>query len=86
MSLRLRLIALVALALVASLILGGMIACLNASRSVGVEMKSALLLGRRAIDSAAPSIAASPAPAHELASLIAAFDGNRSYGQKLVTA
>ena len=77
MSLRIRLIALVAIALAASLLLGGTIACLNASRSVGVEMTSALLMGRRAIDGAAASIAASPAPLHELESLIAAFDGNR---------
>ena len=45
MSLRFRLIGLVCVALAASLALGGLIAWVNASRSVRTEMSSALLVG-----------------------------------------
>jgi hypothetical protein len=45
MSLRLRLIGLVCIAPVASLVLGGLMAWVNASRSVRIETHSALLAG-----------------------------------------
>src|SRR5215470_16455373 len=77
MSLRVRLIGLVAVALVISLLLGGAIACYNARGSVGVEMKAALLVARRAVEDAASSIAMSPEPRRELARLVALFAGNR---------
>ena len=77
MSLRLRLIGLVALALVISILLAGAIACYNASGSVGVEMRSALLVGRRAVENAAAGIQASPDPRRDLERLIGLFRGNR---------
>ncbi|HEX5318613.1 MAG TPA: ATP-binding protein [Stellaceae bacterium] len=77
MSLRLRLIGLVALALVISILLAGAIACYNASGSVGVEMRSALLVGRRAVENAAAGIQASPDPRRDLDRLIGLFRGNR---------
>ena len=72
MSLRLRLIGLVAMALVISLLLAGAIACYNASGSVGIEMRSALLVGRRAVENAAAGIQASPDPRRDLERLIGA--------------
>lgn len=77
MSLRLRLISLVTVALVISILLGIAIACYNASGSVGVEMRSALLVGRRAVENAAPGIAVSPEPRRDLARLVAVFAGDR---------
>lgn len=77
MSLRLRLIGLVTIALVISLLLGGAIACYNASGSVGIEMRSALLVGRRAVENAVGGIQASPEPQRDLERLIALFGGNR---------
>ncbi len=60
-----------------SILLGVAIACYNASGSVGVEMQSALLVGRRAVENAAAGIAASPEPRRDLENLIAVFAGNR---------
>ena len=77
MSLRLRLIGLVAIALVISLVLGGAIACFNASGSVGIEMQAALLVGRRAVENAAGDIQASPEPRRDLERLVGLFRGNR---------
>jgi two-component system sensor histidine kinase UhpB len=77
MSLRVRLIGLVTAALVISIMLGVAIACYNASGSVGVEMRSALLVGRRAVENAAGGIAASPEPRRDLERLVAVFAGNR---------
>ncbi|HEY1798213.1 MAG TPA: histidine kinase [Stellaceae bacterium] len=77
MSLRLRLIGLITVALVTSILLGVAIACYNASGSVGVEMRSALLVGRRAVENAAPAIASSSEPQRDLEHLVAVFAGNR---------
>jgi two-component system sensor histidine kinase UhpB len=77
MSLRLRLIGLVAITLVISLLLGCAMACFNASGSVGVEMKSALLVGRRAVESAVDKLQASRDPGRDLAGLVTLFAGNR---------
>lgn len=77
MSLRLRLIGFVTAALIVSILLGVAIACYNASGSVGVEMRSALLVGRRAVEDAAGGIAGSPAPRRDLERLVGVFAGNR---------
>ena len=77
MSLRLRLIGLVAIALVLSLALAAAIACLNASRSVGVEMRAALLVGVHTVENALPGILASTDPHGDLAQLVTLFRGNR---------
>ena len=50
MSLRFRLIGLVCLVLLISLALGAAIAYSNASRSVRIEMRAALLVGRQTVE------------------------------------
>jgi two-component system, NarL family, sensor histidine kinase UhpB len=77
MSLRLRLISLVCLALVVSLTLGGLAAWFNASRSVRNEMRSALLVGRQTIDNAIERLQDTPEQSRGLDELVASFAGNR---------
>lgn len=77
MSLRWRLIGLVAIALVLSLALAAAIACFNASRSVGIEMRAALRVGVHTVENAASSIRSSADPRHDLERLVALFRGNR---------
>src|ERR1700741_2539152 len=77
MSLRLRLIALVCCILVASLVLGGVIAYGTASRSVRTEMRAALAVGRQTIESAVYRLQNAADPERELDGLIASFEGNR---------
>ena len=77
MSLRFRLIALICLALVVSLVLGGATAWVNASRSVRTEMRSALLVGRKTIESAIERLQQAPDPSRDLDDLVASFQGNR---------
>jgi two-component system, NarL family, sensor histidine kinase UhpB len=76
-SLRLRLIGLVCIALVVSLALGGVAAWLNATRSVRTEMRSALLVGRQTIENAIERLPTSPDPSRGLDDLVASFAGNR---------
>jgi two-component system, NarL family, sensor histidine kinase UhpB len=77
MSLRFRLIGLVCIALVASLVLGGATAWVNASRSVRTEMRSALLVGRQTIESGIERLQQAPDPSRGLDELVASFKGNR---------
>lgn len=77
MSLRFRLIGLVAIVLVASLVFGGVIAVFTASRSVQTEMQSALLVGRQTVENAVLELPKSRDPRHDLENLIASFRGNR---------
>lgn len=77
MSLRIRLIGLVAVVLVVSLGCGGLMAYLNASRSVRTEMQSALQVGRQTIQNAIEGLPAAGDPRPELESLVASFRGNR---------
>jgi two-component system sensor histidine kinase UhpB len=77
LSLRLRLIALVALVLALSLAAGGTVASLNASRAVEAEMRGALALARQTIDAGLAALARSADPERDLAELVAAFRGNR---------
>src|SRR6516164_9610641 len=77
MSLRFRLIALICLALVVSLVLGGATAWVNASRSVRTEMRSALLVGRKTIESAIERLQNAPEPSYAVGELVASFEGNR---------
>ena len=77
MSLRFRLIGLVCAALAASLVPGGVIAWVNASRSVQTEMRSALLVGRNAIERAIEALQNTSDPSRGLDALISSFNGNR---------
>jgi two-component system sensor histidine kinase UhpB len=77
MSLRWRLIGLVAVALVLSLALAAALACFNASRSVGLEMRAALLVGVHTVENAIGTARVSPDPQRDLDNLVALFRGNR---------
>jgi two-component system sensor histidine kinase UhpB len=76
LSLRLRLIGLVAVVFVLSLALGGTVASRNASRSVQAEMRSALAAGRQTIETAVAALGRSDEPRRDLAQLIASFREN----------
>ena len=88
MSLRLRLKGLVCIALVISLIVGGAAAWLNATRSVRTEMRSALLVGRQAIENAIARLqnAPDPYPSRALDDLVASFAGNRHLRVRFIGA
>src|SRR3984893_6957244 len=77
MSLRLRLISLVAIVLAVSLLFGGAIACFSASRSVRTEMLSALVVARQTIENAIDGLQTSHDPQRDLENLVASFKGNR---------
>src|SRR5215472_16152301 len=77
MSLRFRLISLVCIVLLISLALGGAIAYSNASRSVRIEMRAALLVGRQTIENAFERLQSSRDPLRDLDDLVASFKGNR---------
>ena len=77
MSLRFRLILLVALALAVSLVLGGTLAIVNASRSVTTEMDTALAVARQTVTSGIEGVENSPEARRDLERLVASFDGNR---------
>ena len=77
MSLRVRLIGLVAVVLLISLALGGVIACLNASKSVRTEMGSALRVARQTVDNAVRGLQGSTEPQRDLDDLVASFSANR---------
>ena len=77
MSLRLRLICLIAIVLAVSLAVEGTIVFFNASRSVQTEMNSALQVGEQIVKDALSRLPASPNRRRDLESLVAAFKGNR---------
>jgi two-component system, NarL family, sensor histidine kinase UhpB len=77
MSLRFRLIALVCVAFVVSLALGGVTAWVNASRSVRTEMRAALLVGRQTIENAIERLGNTSDPSRGLDDLVTSFAGNR---------
>ena len=77
MSLRFRLIGLVCIAVLLSLALGGVMAWVNASRSVRTEMRSALLVGRQTIENAIERLQTAPDPSRGVDDLVASFEGNR---------
>ncbi len=77
MSLRIRLICLIALVLVLSLAVEGAIVSFNASRSVPTEMNSALQVGQQIVKSALAGLPESPDPRRSLEDLVASFKGNR---------
>ncbi len=77
MSLRLRLIALIAVVLAASLAAGGGVASLNASRSVQTEMDSAQSVAGQIVVNGIALLESAADPEAGLEHLIAAFKGNR---------
>ena len=77
MSLRLRLISLVAMVLLVTLVFGSAVACFSASRSVRTEMLSALVVARQTIENAIDGLQTSHDPQRELKNLVASFKGNR---------
>jgi two-component system, NarL family, sensor histidine kinase UhpB len=77
MSLRIRLILLVAFALAISLGLGGTFATINASRSVRTEMNTALAVAHQTIAGGIASFDDSSDWRHDLERLVASFSGNR---------
>ncbi|HET6377818.1 MAG TPA: ATP-binding protein [Methylocella sp.] len=77
MSLRLRLICLIALVLALSLAVEGAAVVLHAARSVQTEMKSALQVGRQVAESALKRIPESPEGRRRLQELVASFEGSR---------
>ncbi|MGH6982583.1 MAG: histidine kinase [Stellaceae bacterium] len=77
MPLRIRLIALITLALALSLVVGGGLAWLSASRSVRTEMQSALQVARQSVESGIHTAAGAPDWRRDLDRLVASFDGNR---------
>lgn len=77
MSLRLRLIVSVALVLALGAGVGGMLAGWQIARTVEVEMRAALLVGRQTIEAALRELDASGAADQNLRELVTAFDGNR---------
>lgn len=77
LSLRIRLMASIALALTVGLGLGGALIIWQARQSVANEIDSAFIVGRQTIAAVLETLPDSPAPALDLRRLIAAFDGNR---------
>ena len=77
MSLRFRLIGLVCVVLLISLGLGSAIAYSNACRSVRIEMRAALLVGRQTIENAVERLKTAHDPLRDLDDLVASFKGNR---------
>jgi two-component system sensor histidine kinase UhpB len=77
MSLRFRLICLIAIILIASLAVEGTIVYSNASRSVRTEMNSALRVGQQIVKSALAQLPDSTDRRRDLEALVAAFKGNR---------
>ena len=77
MSLRLRLISLVAIVLAVSLVFGSAIACFSASRSVRTEMLSALVVTQQTIENVIERLQSSHDPKRELENLVTSFKGNR---------
>lgn len=77
LSLRLRLILLVALIFGASLGVGGSVACLNARHSVEAEMDAALEVAQQNIAAGIARLGRSDDPSRDLEQLVASFHGNR---------
>src|SRR5215469_12006830 len=71
MSLRFRLIGLVCLVLLISLALGAAIAYSNASRSVCIEMRAALLVGRQTVENTLEQLQSARNPLRDLDDLVA---------------
>jgi two-component system, NarL family, sensor histidine kinase UhpB len=77
MSLRFRLICLIAIVLIASLVVEGTIVSFNASRSVQTEMNSALQVGQQIVKNALAQLPVSHDRRRYLEALVAAFKGNQ---------
>jgi two-component system sensor histidine kinase UhpB len=60
-----------------SLLLGGTVACINASRSVQAEMRSALAVAQQTVGAGLAGLRQSDDPQRDLRRLVASFAGNR---------
>ena len=77
MSLQIRLIGLIALILLLSLLVGGTVACVSASRSVQTEMRSALAVGRQTVTAAVDNLRPGGDVRSDLERIVLSFRGNR---------
>lgn len=77
MSLRSRIVALIGLVLLVSLILGALVAGLEARRTLRAELNAALTGGVHTVQSAYEDLPRSDHPARDLRQLTATFDGDR---------
>ena len=77
MSLRVRLVVLVTLALALSLAFGGTLAWLNARRAVAIEMSAALTVARQTVESGIADAEGAPDWRRDVDRLVASFAGNR---------
>jgi two-component system sensor histidine kinase UhpB len=84
MTLRTRLLCAVVLALLAGMILGGVITVWQARQSVAVEVDAALAVGRQTAGSALAALGASADLQTDLERLIASFDGDRHIRASLI--
>ncbi len=86
MSLRRRILALIALLLVASLIGGGILTYWQGVQRIELEMSSALRVGDNAIRDAVMPLRAGPVSEGQLERLVSSFDGDRHLRAKLISA
>jgi two-component system sensor histidine kinase UhpB len=84
MSLRLTLIALLIIALVAGLTLGGGVTLLNASHSVRNEMHASLIVAEQTIENVVKGLDTAADPQRDLDNLIASYRGNRHLHVSLI--
>ena len=77
MSLRLRIVGVVALVLVATLAIGSVLTYLHALRKIETEMQAAVTVGRNAVERALNNVPPSANPSVQLEQLVRMFDGER---------
>jgi two-component system, NarL family, sensor histidine kinase UhpB len=86
MSLRRRLLALIALLLVASLVGGGLLTYWQGTRKIDLEMSSAIAVGDNALREAVVPMLPGPVSDAQLERVISSFDGDRHLRATLVSA
>ena len=84
MSLRVRVLAAIALVLLLGAAAGGLLAGLQTGRTLRAELDAALVGGRQTVLSAYEDLPRSNHPARDMRQLLATFDGNRHLGAALV--
>jgi two-component system, NarL family, sensor histidine kinase UhpB len=84
MSLRARIIMLVAASLLLSVLLGGFVAGYEARRALSAELAAAMRGAELTVDSSLEDLPQSDHPARDLRQLVATFDGNRHVSARLI--